>query len=104
MNPAAPYLEKVGSSRGAPMGRPTFPNEHYSKPSFDADIEESPLYLRRVPFVDGCYDPGGAYWGGPSNLFCAWNHARTYWTRAASRDQAKQQIRKDHPDAPGFKR
>ncbi len=29
------------------------------------------LMMRQVPLDDGGYDPGGAYWGTPSNLFCA---------------------------------
>lgn len=60
---------------------------------------EAPLYLRRVPFVDGCYDPGGAYWGGPADLFCAWHDAFgeggepwTYYTRAPSREAAMAEI------------
>jgi hypothetical protein len=27
--------------------------------------------LEWVPFVDGGYDCGGAYWGSPDNLYCA---------------------------------
>lgn len=27
------------------------------------------FHLVRVPFIDGCYDRGGAYWGLPANLW-----------------------------------
>ena len=30
------------------------------------------LHLAKVPFVDGDYDQGGAYWGGPADLYCAY--------------------------------
>lgn len=29
------------------------------------------MHLVRLPFVDGCYDQGGAYWGAPANLWRA---------------------------------
>ena len=31
------------------------------------------LHLQRVRMVDGCYDTGGAYWGGPADLYCAFS-------------------------------
>ena len=55
------------------------------------------LHLQRVPLHDGCYDKGGAYWGGPANLWCAWgedadeNRVEIY-TRADSRQKAKLNI------------
>ena len=51
------------------------------------------LHLRRVPFVDLCYDQGGAYWGSPANLFCAWNEEATLFVRASSRNAAKELVR-----------
>lgn len=49
---AAPFKRHVNSQYGAPMGR------HSDK------LEEfvGRAHLQRVPFVDGDYDPGGAYW------------------------------------------
>ena len=31
------------------------------------------LRLTRLPFIDGCYDWCGAYWGFPANIWCAWS-------------------------------
>ncbi len=95
------------------MGRPT----HHPEPSgkwhadpatraeFDAMEAAEPMHLRRVP-LQGDYDPGGAYWGGAAvsgSLYCAWNSARTYWTRAHSRKAAAANIRAQHPDIPAWK-
>jgi len=33
--------------------------------------ESLKMSLRRLPFVDGCYDQGGAYWGSPANVYRA---------------------------------
>ena len=30
------------------------------------DLGAEALYLQYVRFSDGCYDPGGAYWGMPA--------------------------------------
>jgi len=75
-----PYEKKVHSKYGAPMGRTaTLPIDTSDK-----------LYLRRVPMVDGVYDPGGAYWGLPAYLYCAWNSAgRARYCRASNRTAAK---------------
>ncbi len=64
-----PYNESVGPcTYGAPMGRN------------DTTEEENPkqLTLRRVPFVDGDYDAGGAYWGRvrENPLWCLWSPSR----------------------------
>lgn len=68
--------------------------------------ETEPLRLQRVPFVDGCYDRGGAYWGAPANLWCAWGDeigddgdAVHVFVRANSRAQAKASIVAKFPDA-----
>lgn len=56
------------------------------------------VQLRRVPFVDGDYDQGGAYWGGGRYtlpLFAAWNfrevdgEMRICYFRAPTREAAK---------------
>lgn len=61
-------------------------------PYTNSDIK---LHLQHLPLVDGCYDKWGAYWGGPDNLYCAWNDLlNTYiFIRATHRDHAKQTIR-----------
>lgn len=56
--PLTKILSNVSSPRGAPMGRP-----NVGKPPTDQKIYDS-----HVPFEDGCYDTGGAYWGSPANL------------------------------------
>jgi hypothetical protein len=52
--------------------------------------------LCRVPFVDHCYDPGGAYWGSPADLWCAWAETEdeeiVCYFRASSRAEAKLQL------------
>lgn len=63
---AAPYERNVSSKYGAPMGRA----------SDDLSIfAGSTVQVRQVPAVDGDYDPGGAYWGGLTEmpLWCVWN-------------------------------
>ena len=76
----APFYTNVSSKYGAPMGRRS-----------DAAMYGK-LRLVRVPFVDSCYDPGGAYWGMPANLYCAWNDEGTHYLRASSREDAKAQL------------
>jgi hypothetical protein len=52
------------------------------------------VHLQRVPLGDGgCYDKGGTYWGGPSNLWCAWNDEGEAYVRANSRSEAKMQFK-----------
>jgi hypothetical protein len=74
-----PYETEVSSKYGAPMGRPS-----------DATLHGR-VFLERVPFVDGDYDPGGAYWGNVEGnpLWCAWNEEGTKFFRAATLEQAK---------------
>jgi hypothetical protein len=53
------------------------------------------MRLVRLPFVDGCYDRWGAYWGSPANIWCATGDLEnqeftTYvFVRADSRTDAK---------------
>lgn len=67
-----PYNESVGSKYGAPMGRP------------DDTHLEGICSIAKVPLYDGAYDKGGAYWGGPSDLYCAWNSEGARYCRASS--------------------
>jgi len=76
-----PFESNVSSKYGAPMGRHSNPNDLFGL-----------IRLCRVPLYDGCYDKGGAYWGGPSNLWCAYNKEGTFYFRADSRVDAKRQL------------
>ena len=53
---------------------------------------KSALQIRHVP-LDGGYDPGGAYWGGPDNLYCVVSEdGRERYLRAAGFDEVKAQF------------
>ena len=65
------------------------------------------MYLQRVRLVDGDYDLGGAYWGGPPSLppFCAWaedDEARVF-VRAKDRNVAKLEVKRCFPNAKFFR-
>jgi hypothetical protein len=76
---------------GAYMGRPDMLP--------DDQLAPIKLHLRRVPFVDSCYDQGGAYWGCPANLWCAWSGAVEVYVRADSRQAAKEMVGGSLPNA-----
>lgn len=57
------------------------------------------LKMERLRFVDGCYDQGGAYWGAPENVWCAYADEVMVTTRADSRDQAKENVKASIPGA-----
>ena len=104
-------LPNVSSRYGAPMGR---------RESLPAD-PAAPIKLRlvHVPFVDLCYDRGGAYWGMPANLYHAQSveavamspdwmgenepHAAVLFVRASSHRDAKEKIRARVPGARFFR-
>jgi hypothetical protein len=90
------------------------------------NYDDAPAKLRliRLPFVDGCYDSAGCYWGGPANVWCAFGGEHSVRTgkrgfaqveyqydvyeymlfvRAGSRDMAKRFILADHPSAIFFR-
>lgn len=71
-----PFTRDVSSPYGAPMGRTSMP-----------DLSGK-VHLARVPIRDG-YDPGGAYWGVGTPLWCAWNDEGAIYMRAATREAAK---------------
>lgn len=50
---------RAGGLYGAPMGRDHSPPGWCSPRS---------LRVHRMPIDSGGYDPGGAYWGGPSRV------------------------------------
>lgn len=90
----APYLEN---------GTTGFINEHGERVCtgsqmgrrniIPADYANERLNLHKVPFVDGAYDAGGAYWGAPENLWCAWGESATeqlqIFVRAKDRTNAR---------------
>ena len=81
-------VNKGYSSWGADMGRRNW---------VEGDPEK--LHLQKVQFQDACYDVGGAYWGGPANLYCAFspddtaneNQIRVF-VRAGNRTEAKERV------------
>ena len=80
-------LSNVSSRYGAPMGRCN------TVPAGDASIL---IHLERMPWVDGDYDPGGAYWGrSPSagSMWVAWADDFEVFVRGTSRSQAKEEVR-----------
>ncbi len=86
--------------RGACMGRPT-------RLPQCPETASPKLYLRRLRFVDGCYDQGGAYWGFPANLYRAAcygvdGHVVEVFTRADSPQEAKANVREQIPYARFF--
>jgi hypothetical protein len=81
--------EQACSRYGADMGRRS-----------QREGQPERLHLQRVRFIDYCYDAGGAYWGGPANLWCAFSQLDTMnaepirvYCRADDRQSAKQAIR-----------
>lgn len=71
---------KAYSVRGSDMGRRTIKED-----------TTKPLHLQKVRLYSGGYDAGGAYWGTPDDLYCAFNEDMTFrvFTRAYNRVQAK---------------
>ena len=61
-------LYKVDTRRGAPMGRANVGIKPKHETIFD----------RVVPFIDGAYDKGGAYWWSSVPLRVAFNKSLTY--------------------------
>jgi len=81
-----PWEVNVASRYGAPMGRPSDPIE-----SFAGRV----CRISQVPFVDGDYDAGGAYWGGGGNpVYCVYTTTpqRVAYVRAANLDEAAKQF------------
>ena len=93
-----PFQKPVQCRYGAPLGR------------FDRLTDfASRLHLERVPFIDGDYDQGGAYWGGyPSlPLYCAWNDGangmQACYTRAKDRQAARAGVLARYPGAKFYR-
>ena len=66
------------------------------------------FHLQRLRFVDYCYDLGGAYWGGPADLYLALDQSVTdlrgnegvrEFVRAKNRAEAKSKVLEQYPNA-----
>lgn len=100
-DPAVTLWPDVSSSRGAPMGRQS---------DSLANAAGCQVRLFRIPMVDSCYDPGGAYWGAGDSAvgfmfawYCEESDSRGYF-RAADSAAAIRHIAEEAPDstiAPG---
>lgn len=89
-------LPSVGNQYGAPMGRP------YHLPA--DNTQPVRLYLRKVRLNSGGYDNGGAYWGGPDNLYHAFNDEVEIdlYVRGDTRGQAMSEVLAEVPNATFF--
>ena len=94
-----PPLDQLNCSRGAPMGRRIICEM--------LPEEVGKVFLQYVPFVDDCYDRGGAYWGMPANLWRAYaelvhedgtTDIFEHFLRANSREKAKAQLVEEFPN------
>lgn len=80
------YQTKGGNQYGAFMGRGS---------DLDSNTSDT-LEIREVPIDQGGYDPGGAYWGTGTPLFCIWDaNGHTRYLRASDASKAKAEF----PDA-----
>lgn len=84
-------LTEVGSARGAPMGR----QDVHGDP--DEPIQ---LIVHHLPFVDGDYDSGGAYWGAGTPLWRAVEPEGPveFFIRAKDRWEALAVVREEYPN------
>jgi hypothetical protein len=95
-------LENVSSRFGAPMGRPNILPHDLNNPK----TYPVALYIKPLRMVDGDYDEGGAYWGGPVDagfMLVAWSpasdHRYQIFVRAKDRAEAEQAVLKILPFA-----
>lgn len=81
-------FEDVSAKHGAPMGRPNVVQA--------GDI----VHVFEVEMVDGDYDDGGAYWGGPPSdpLFCARGSETQVFTRANTLKDAVRIFEQEYPE------
>ena len=92
-------FQVTGSAMGRKSWRDNF-REHQADPI--------KCCLRRLRWVDGDYDEQGAYWGHVSGTWIYWanfdigDDNQDIFVRATSRDDAKDQIRKELPQAKFF--
>ena len=78
----------VSSARGAPMGRQAI-----------FDSPDATVIVFKVRMIDGDYDDGGAYWGGPPSdpVFCARGEGFLTFTRAKNAIEARAYFEKEYP-------
>lgn len=92
---SVPKLEDFDCKYGAPMGRRAYwPQEE------DRDATKAlKVYLHRLEFLDGCYDKGGAYWGGPATVYRAIDAEGEFcvYLRADSREEAIESLLSEFP-------
>lgn len=89
----------VNCRYGAPMGR-------QSSKGYTVTADALPLRLVRVPIDSGGYDRGGAYWGlgEPMYYYEAPPTGLVFgYVRGKTRELAKAQVLKIHPDARFYK-
>ncbi len=99
-----PKLPELDTSRGSPTGRSPWPRKTPYSEGLDITQTacfKSPAHCFRVHLIQG-YDSGGAYWGGPNNLWCATNGfdgGETFqmFTRAPSRAEAQDKFESEAP-------
>ena len=89
----------VSCRYGAPMG---------ARNQVD-NLDEAPLWLQRISFIDGDYAPDGTYWGGgvsSGTLWCAFNlQSQTFiYVRGCDRAVAADEVLRDYPTARFFRR
>ena len=89
--PNTPAYWMGDPKRGAALGR-----AREGDKASDAPMK---FNLMRVRLDRGGYDPGGAYWGLPSDLYFACCGETEFYLRAKSRDAAKAEVCKDFPNA-----
>jgi len=94
IDPAVTLWPGLPCAHGAPMGR---------RSDTLANAEGCEVHLFRIPMVDSCYDPGGAYWGAGDSavgFMFAWyapeSDSRGYF-RAADLTAAKAHIEAEAP-------
>lgn len=88
---------KAYSAAGANMGRQDVRPRRPCK-----------LYLQYVQVYDGYYDAGGAYWGWPANLWCAFGYDEEgdevmLFVRAPNRRATKAIIQEEYVDVEFFR-
>jgi len=75
-------LCNVDASRGAPMGRPNVGSQPVQVSRGNAGrickCDQTKVYQRRVPMIDGAYDAGGAYWGIGKPLYVRFTKDLSY--------------------------
>lgn len=88
-----PELTKGYSQYGAQVGRG----------SDKGDEESRKMYLRAIGPDSGGYDEQGAYWGSGPAVYWATDGEVDYFTRQYSREDAKEAVLEEFPNARFFR-